>query len=365
MNKKTRLIILLFCVVCFLVIAPILVLYSMGYRLDFEKMEVVATGGIYVRTFTAAEQIIIDSNISEKPGLFSNSIFVQSLLPKNHTVSIKKDGYYDYFKTLPVQESEVTKLENVLLFKKNIQFEIIADKTQSPFDKLEKFIIKNNNLYYSSSPENANISADQKLVPILKNLAAFKTINNNIIWLGTDGFLYQSDLTGQTAQIQSNATKLVLKSLKIDKNGSYKIISDSQNIFLNNNGELLLLNTKTNSLDNFYTQVKDAKISPDGKNIVYFNDKEIRISLLSKQPETKKTLLYKSSENITDFVWLNNDYIIFVSGDKIIISEIDYRGNINAITLPQKTDKIFFNQQDNKLYILTGGTLLASEKLTP
>ena len=344
----------------FFVIAPVLVAYSMGYRFDFAKMRVVATGGIYVRTFPAAGQITIDSNILEKPGVFSNSIFVQSLLPKNHTISIKKDGYYDYFKTLPVQENQVTKLENVILFKKNIQFEVIADTTQSPFNQQEKFIIKNSNLYYSSAAENAGLTATQKATPVLKSLVAFSIENNNIIWLGKDGFLYQTD---QTTPSQK-PLKLALTPLKINKNGSYKIISNSQNIFINNNDSLLLLNTKTNNLDNFYSPVTDAKISPDGKNIVYYNDSNIYISLLSDTP-VKNTNLYKSSEKIGGCLWFNNDYIIFTAGDKIIISEIDYRGNINTITLPQTGKSIFFNQSTGKLYILTQNTLLSSEKITP
>ena len=98
MTKKTRLIILLVCVACFFVIAPILVFYSMGYRFDFERMKITATGGIYVRTFPSADQITIDSNISQKPGLFSNWIFVQSLMPSDHSVLVKKSGYYDYSK---------------------------------------------------------------------------------------------------------------------------------------------------------------------------------------------------------------------------------------------------------------------------
>ncbi|MGA2417894.1 MAG: PEGA domain-containing protein [Candidatus Staskawiczbacteria bacterium] len=372
MTKKTRLIILLVCVACFLIVAPVLVLYSMGYRFDFEKMKITATGGIYVRTFPAADKITIDSNISEKPGIFANSIFVQSLLPKNHTISIKKDGYYDYFKTLPVQEKQVTKLENVLLFKKNIQFSVVADKTQSPFVNQEKFIIKNNNLYYSNIAANSTLTAVQKATPVLKGLAAFSVSGNNIIWLGTDGFLYQSDLTALSAK----PTKLTLTALKINKKNSYKIVAGSQNIFLIINTNLLFLNAKTNSLDNFYSPVADAKISPDGKNIVYFNDNNIYVSTLLATP-AKKSVLYNSSEKISDVLWLNNDYIIFTDGDKIIISEIDYRGNINAITLPTTitispnkknnilSPQIFFNQQSGQLYILTSNTLLLSEKITP
>ena len=39
MDKKTRLIILLVCIACFLVITPILVLYSMGDKFDFSKIK--------------------------------------------------------------------------------------------------------------------------------------------------------------------------------------------------------------------------------------------------------------------------------------------------------------------------------------
>jgi len=372
MTKRTRLIILIACAACFFIIAPILVAYSMGYRFDFEKMKITATGGIYVKTSPATEQIIIDSKIIERPGMFSNSIFAQSLLPNNHTILIKKNNYYDYFKTLPVQEKEVTKLENVLLFKKNIAFEIVADQTKSPFITQEKFLIKNSNLYYSNVLENNGIAASEKSTPLLKKITAFALQNNNILWLGTDGFLYKSDLTNLTA----NPVKTILTPMKITKTGSYKIIANNKNIFVNNNANLLLLNTKTNELDSFANSVKDAKISPDGKNIVYFGAKNLYISLLSDESK-KKMLLYQSPEEITGCIWLNNDYVFISSATKIIISEIDYRGNINTVTLPQiiivsptekveiKNPQIFFNRQEGRLYILTDKILLSSEKLTP
>jgi len=368
MTKKTRLIILLVCVACFFVVAPVLVFYSMGYRFDFHKMKVAATGGIYVRTFPTAEQITIDSKILEKPGMFSNSIFVQSLSPANHTVSIKKDGYYDYFKTLSVQENQVTKLENVLLIKKNIQFEAPSVKTQSPFDKLEKYTIKNNNLYYSDSSENAGIPVAQKTTPILKSILVFSIVGNNIIWLGTDGIMYKSDLTNLSA----DPIKMTLTPVKITKTGTYKIVAGNQNVFLISSGNMSILNAEANALDNFASSTKDARISPDGKNIVYWSGSKIYLySFTDKNPAE----LFTGS--ISDCQWLNNDYIVFTSGDKIIISEIDYRGNINAVTLPQsvtilpekKIDiskpQIFFNQQDSKLYILTNKILLVSEKLIP
>ena len=147
MTKKTRLIILLICVILFLIITPYIVLYSLGYRIDFAKRRIIATGGIYVRVLPQGTDIIIDSKIQNKTGLFSNSIFVQDLLPRQHNILIKKEGYYDYQKNLPVKEKEVTKLENVILFKQKILFETLNDRKQFTLLQQvppEKFIIKNN-----------------------------------------------------------------------------------------------------------------------------------------------------------------------------------------------------------------------------
>lgn len=453
MNKKTRLIILLFCVVCFLVIAPILVLYSMGYRFDFEETEVVTTGGIYVRTFPTAGQIIIDSHISEKPGMFSNSIFVQSLLPENHSVAIKKDGYYDYSKTLAVQEGQVTKLENVLLIKKSITFSDIADKidyfsvapnnqniitaavgaknitfnyfslnngnkpktfsvgtagTVSDIkwsDNSKGTLIKINNsknsFYYlfdstlkepsairlsylnKNSQQISFSPQDQKTIfyienstlysakgdaslPIINNIISFKIAGTNIAWLSVKGVLSNSDLTGKLTEATS------LKNFPVNGKKTYKIISISGNTYLMEDDSLFEFDQNTKTFKNFIIpSITSYKIinSGDNKNLIYWSkDKIYLYSLadnLSADSGQKKFQELFSGSQINNCQWLNNDYIIFASGDKTIISEIDYRGNINAITLPQTADKIFFNQQDGKLYILSNNTLLVSEKLLP
>jgi hypothetical protein len=343
----------------------------MGERFDFKKMKITETGGIYVRSFPAADQVTIDYGIKEKPGIFSNSIFVQSLLPDEHTVLVEKSDYYDYFKKIPVQEEEVTKLENILLFKKNIQYSLVADQTLSPFIAKDKFVIKNNNLYYSNIKENSNLTAIQKSTPVIKKIVTFIIQNNNVVWLGLDGFLYKSD----ASNLATTPLKVTLTPIKIKKAGIYKIISDGGDTFVNNDGNLLWLNNKTNNLDNFYSPVKGADISPDGTEIIYYDDNNIYISPLPNVPVAKNTI-YKSADKINDCIWLNSSYIIFTSGNKIIISEIDYRGNINSTVLAEtvtisptqqikiENPQIFFNQQEGKLYILTNKTLLVSEKIT-
>lgn len=360
-----------------MMIAPVLILYSMGYRLDIEKMKIVATGGIYVRTFPAADQIIIDSKIIDRPGLFANSIFEQSLLPKTHTVLIKKSGYFDYTKTLLVEETLTTKLENVLLFKENILFSAVTEKTQNPFISTvasDKYLIKNNNLYFSNSAQNSSLTAAQKSEVLIKGLVSFSVQNNNIIWVSTDGFLYKTDINSLPIKTTSNPNKVTNTAIKVKKSGIYKLTLDNNRILLNDNGNLLLLNPKTGDFENFASQIKDANISPDSENLVYFDNNNIYLySFINEKNE--KINLYKTKDIISKVLWMNNDYIVFTSGDKIVISEIDYRGNTNTITISQiltLTDgskikysqpQIHFDQNQRKLYIQSDKNIFVSETL--
>ena len=364
MTKKIRSLILVLCIVLFLVISPYIIIYSLGYRVDFEQKKIVTTGGIYVKALPQGADIIVDSKISNKTSFLSPTVFVQNLLPKQHQVEIKKDGYYDYKKTLEVKEKEVTKLDRVILFKTKIPFEILTDKTNSPFSKKEPeqlFFIQNGNLYTHGLKKSAII---------LKKVFAFEVSGNSIIWLGLDGYLYSSSQDGK------NTDKLSQIPLKINKNNSYKFTVVSQYIFLKENNSLLLFNQKTKIFKTFYGLVKDLVISPDGQKILYYNDNEVLYSYLNSD-DPEKIFLNRFSEKIGDCFWLNDDYLIFDLGGKIIISETDNRDSINTITLPQtlsladgtfieiKNPKIFLNHQDEKLYILIKDTLLSSERLIP
>lgn len=133
MNQKTRLIILFSCAVLFLVITPYIVLYSLGYRVDFAHLKVVATGGIYVRALPEPLDVSIDNNLKNTTGILSNSVFFQNLLPGFHQVSITKEGYYSYQKKLLVVGNQVAKLEHVTLFPKQTPFKLLAKNIQNSY----------------------------------------------------------------------------------------------------------------------------------------------------------------------------------------------------------------------------------------
>ncbi len=459
MTKRTRLLILLACVVLFFSVTPFIVAYSLGYRVDFENREIVATGGIYVRTSPQAAEIIIDNNNPEKPGMFSNAVFVQDLLPRQHSVTIKKDGYFQYQKTLPVKQNEVTKLENVMLFKNNIAFTSLADnieyislapnkrnflaettntlsldfiyfsgnnlgdkkeyslplkntsvsniiwspdsnkalvkidntsetayylfdfwkETQStdalpylnyaakqvsfdPQDSSKILYIKNTYLYSYSTK-------DKKSTLLLKNVLTYKAQDNGIFWLSTSGVFSKSDMAGNLVN-QMTDGKII--------SSDYSIVSAAGQILLKNQNSLLIYNPEIKAFQNFDNKIQNFEIaeSPDGKNMVYYNSNDIYLYSFDKNikiGQENNVKLFSSNGPVTNCFWLNNDYIIFRSANKVIISEIDSRGNINSVELPQtyiknssdSVSKIFYNPSDSQAYVFLDKALFSSEKLVP
>ena len=422
-------------------------------------MKIFATGGIYIRVFPSGADITVDSKIKNSTGIFSNSVFVQNLSPEQHNVLIQKDGYYDYQKTLGVDEKEVTKLENVTLFKNNYiytdleksinYFSIAPDNvtlleaniTNSKIDFIlnnldnpktqtvslpmssgsisdikwsqdsKKLIIKVNSNYFmvdlsssdnpkisplnylvqsklaSFSPQNSNqiyyiksknlyLSSNQNKA-LLSDVVSYKIINQNIVWLSYDGFLYSSNITG------TSTNKMISKAIPVKATNSYSIIDASDRILIKDNNSLLLLNEDTKEMEVISQQADNFVVSPNNQRLLYFSlptqtgDSEVSyygqsINLNNERVNEK----IANFSNIKDCQWLNDDYIICSLADKIIISEIDTRGNVNVIDLAKtiklsdgniniKDAYIFFNQKDKKIYILTQGNLISSDKILP
>lgn len=224
----------------------------------------------------------------------------------------------------------------------------------------------------------ANYKSEEISGLILNNFITFGIFNNDFFWLDSKGFFRQSDFSGNEIR-QFNKEAFIL-----NPGSQYQLfIFAEDKIFLKENGSLYFLNQDSQSFDNTSERIKDVKISPDLKKIVYFTDYEIWILFLEKiedQPRKEKgekLFLARFSEKIEDIFWYSAHYLIFSVGDKVKIIEIDDRNGINAYNLadfenppkegklPAGQSEIFWNNFDKKLYILRQGNLSSSEKLLP
>ncbi|OGZ64682.1 MAG: hypothetical protein A3A98_01660 [Candidatus Staskawiczbacteria bacterium RIFCSPLOWO2_01_FULL_40_39] len=278
MTKKTRLIILLICAALFFIITPYIVLYSLGYRIDFEKRKIVATGGIYVKALPSSAEVIIDSKIKTKTGILSNSAFVQNLSAKTHSVAIKKEGYYDYQKNLAVKENEVTKLEHVILIKQNNTFKLLD----------------NNVDYFSLSPNENNLL----LAAISDKKVDFKIIN-----LKTQ----QAQNLSLLAGINLPTTAPQVLDLQWSGDSSRALINISGSYFLIK----LILPKFSITVIPLLTNAKEISFNPqDNQEIFFVKDKNLYSSKKSL-PVLKNVIVYQlANQTIT---WFSYDGFMYAS----------------------------------------------------
>lgn len=147
MNKKKRFLILIICLALFFLAAPILALYSQGYKLDLKNLRFVETGGFYIQTLNTPARVYIDGAFKRKTGIFQHATFIKNLIPDNYHIRLSQEGFFDWEKTLPVYSQTVTEARNIFLLKKDLSFGLLGkgivdylvspDKTSLLFKKEE------------------------------------------------------------------------------------------------------------------------------------------------------------------------------------------------------------------------------------
>lgn len=97
-----------FLFVIFLIFAPLIVLYSFGYRLD-DGLSFQKTGGVFIHSNISNASVFLDGEYVKDNGLFLRNILIQDLTPnKEYAVRIQKEGLQNWIKDLYVYPSIVS-----------------------------------------------------------------------------------------------------------------------------------------------------------------------------------------------------------------------------------------------------------------
>jgi len=138
-----------------------------------------------------------------------------------------------------------------------------------------------------------------------------------------------------------------------------KIINDKILIIDKN---FYFFNRDTETLEKIAQGVEDISFSNDNKKLFWQTKNEIGVIWLesiSEEPQQKKyetEIIIKALKNINQAIWYSetNQHIIFVIDNDIKITELDSRDKRNTINISSaKNPKVFYNDKNNKLYILS------------
>ncbi len=438
MTKKTRTILFLICLFLFLLIAPSVIFYSQGYRIDINPpaggIKITQTGGLFLKIVPKQVEVFIDGKLKKKTDFFFGSALIENLLPKKYKIQIKKEGYYPWEKNLEIKEKEVAGAKNIVLIPENPNFGILTKGVKDfwvlPDERkiilsedykqgwalklynLEKdvksHLIEEKDIYskgadlldleFSSDSKEIFfevgvkeqikhfileidkippvLAESEELLPPFENTLTYKAVGQDIYYLNNLGHLFKNPSVAKGEDegfafidYGENLTEKLFP-VKLETEYALEIFQDF--VFLREGQILYQFNPDSKSFEKFFEPIKDLKISPDYKKIVYFSDYEIWILFLKEigdQPQRKagdKLFLIRLSEQIKDCFWFNSNYLVFNAGDKIKIAEIDDRDRINVVDVAESENpKIFWNKNDKKLYVLSDGNLYQSERLLP
>jgi hypothetical protein len=409
MKNKTRGVLFFFLFLIFLLLGPGLVLYSFGYRLDLKNRKITQTGGLFIKTIPKQVEIYLNGKFKKKTDPFWGSALIENLLPGRYQITVKKEGYFPWEKELEIEKGKVTEVRSLVLFPQNLNFYPVLKKIDdfwlSPNKKeiilkeeeegkwvlkiysLEKKVksyllgekdfskgeIKFLNLNFSTSSDQLEIEVEiggkisnflldlRKIPPQLRelekekipeNVLCYKEINGSFYFFDSSGYLFRGNSAFEKIE------KLNEEPQKEKGKCNLKILGSS--IFLEMEKNLYFLNSEEKKIEKILEGLKGMEVSPNFKKIALFSENEIWILNF----DGKKEFLSRFSEKIGDLFWLNEDYLIFLRGNKIKVSEIDKRDKLNIYDLVDfEGERFFFDPSDQRIYLFREKTIFQSDPI--
>jgi hypothetical protein len=102
-------------ILLFVVMAPLILLYSLGYRID-DALSLQKTGGIFIHSNETESTVFVDGEFLKNSGFIVRNTLIQDLVPnREYKVEVHKDGHQSWVKSLFVYPSIVTEGRVLLL----------------------------------------------------------------------------------------------------------------------------------------------------------------------------------------------------------------------------------------------------------
>ena len=118
LSTRARRGIILIAAICFIIIAPLVLANSFGYKITQidDIFDYVKTGGIYLHSDINSASIYIDDEYFKDNGLLLRNVLIPELTPgETYKVVVIKDGFQDWRKELLVLPSLVTEARVYML----------------------------------------------------------------------------------------------------------------------------------------------------------------------------------------------------------------------------------------------------------
>jgi hypothetical protein len=168
-EKIQRMIAFYSSAILFFVLLPILLSYSLGYKIDYSPFRIYKTGILYINSQPQGASIFINGKKHE--GLTPAQ--VEELKPGSYNVEVRRDGYYPWEQELVVRPNMVTRADRISLFPLVQEMKRVSERQAYDFVVSDK-----NYIYYMTGHGLFRSDIDGGN---LKRIAPFSNWPKNII----------------------------------------------------------------------------------------------------------------------------------------------------------------------------------------
>lgn len=344
MKPFLRKITVFFFFALFLILAPLLTAYSLGYRYDFKTGNIQKNGAFYIKSYPKGGEIFIDN----KKRAQKTPTQIVNILPGVHKVEVKKENYVPWVKNLEVFSGETTFAEDIVLFSEN--------RSQTHLGKGSENILLNKN-------KDKYALIDQDNLLIITDVEQAKTID-----------IEKLDKNYELIDWSSDNQSILLKdeknyfSFDINQKNIEAIVIDDIEKILWENGSDTMIYLKEGNLYKHYNRAAWSSAGPADQllNIPYaINDFDIKDNWIIIQytdnennfvDQLDKTTL-QSKQNIKnvnlgnlDVLLAQNNTLIFSLGSTLYIKN-EFQ---DLISIPSTIAKI----HDERLLLTNGHEII-------
>lgn len=358
MKRRSRRLLFYILALVFLLIAPLIIVYSLGYTFRFATRDFAQTGGIFIKSPISQISIFIDNALAAQTSFFSSGTFLSEITPGTRLVRVEKAGFQPWFKVTTIEPSHVVEFRNILL--------IPAKIATSTAARDEVLLLANmratTSLAFLSSKKVLFDRRDGDVEKIAENVHSFGAFSNELLYVTTNGMLYRHP-SGQSK------SEFIARPGFIMNEKPFHFARSARGMIaiLDSGGGLYLLNPEE-SIRPMQGQAKNISFDTLGNKLLVVREQSVDVLWLednSIQPFEKKgtwETILQLSWPIEDAVWLLLDdmHVAVKTREGIFLTELDGRGGRNTHELlNERTDAIMmlpdfpetiFYQQERKTY---------------
>lgn len=114
-------------ILTFFILAPVLLFYASGYRLDFKRHQIIKTGTLFIEAKDIKKaDLYINEKLYAEP--FNEKMFIYNLLPGEYTIRLEKTGFHAWQKKAVINSSITSFIKDAILFKNEVPLQLVDGK---------------------------------------------------------------------------------------------------------------------------------------------------------------------------------------------------------------------------------------------